>query len=90
MATVLSTSYVGEYKDKMIAAALLSGKTLDNGGVTVYPNVAYKEVVDENKVFTVVALKFKLVPITVLETLVPRVVVVFKLIAVGVLIPTPS
>jgi len=45
MATSLSTSYVGESKDKMIAAALLSGKTLDNGGVTVYPNVAYKEVI---------------------------------------------
>ena len=45
MATSLTTSYVGEYKDKMIAAALLSGKTLDNGGVTVYPNVAYKEVI---------------------------------------------
>tara|TARA_E500000178_G_scaffold230144_1_gene226661 strand:+ start:283 stop:1227 length:945 start_codon:yes stop_codon:yes gene_type:complete len=45
MATSLSTSYVGEYKDKMIASALLSGKTLDNGGVTVYPNVAYKEVI---------------------------------------------
>jgi hypothetical protein len=35
MATSLTTSYVGEYKDKMIAAAL----------VTVYPNVAYKEVI---------------------------------------------
>ncbi len=45
MATSLSTSYVGEYKDKMIASALLSGKTLDNGGLTVYPNVAYKEVI---------------------------------------------
>ena len=45
MATSLTTSYVGEYKDKMIASALLSGKTLDNGGLTVYPNVAYKEVI---------------------------------------------
>ena len=45
MATSLTTSYEGEYKDKMIASALLSGKTLDNGGLTVYPNVAYKEVI---------------------------------------------
>ena len=45
MATSLTTSYVGESKDKMIAAALLSGRTLDNGGLTVYPNVAYKEVI---------------------------------------------
>jgi hypothetical protein len=45
MATSLTTSYAGEYKDKMIASALLSGKTLDNGGLTVYPNVAYKEVI---------------------------------------------
>jgi len=45
MATSLTTSYVGDSKNEMIAAALLSGKTLDNGGVTVYPNVAYKEVI---------------------------------------------
>ena len=45
MATSLTTTYAGEFKDKMIAAALLSGKTLANGGVTVYPNVAYKEVI---------------------------------------------
>ena len=45
MATSLTTTYAGEFKDKMIAAALLSGKTLANGGVTVYPNVAFKEVI---------------------------------------------
>ena len=45
MATSLTTSYVGDSKNEMISAALLSGKTLDNGGVTVYPNVAYKEVI---------------------------------------------
>jgi hypothetical protein len=45
MATSLTTSYVGDSKNEMIAAALLSGKTLDNGGLTVYPNVAYKEVI---------------------------------------------
>jgi hypothetical protein len=45
MATSLTTSYVGDSKNEMISAALLSGKTLDNGGLTVYPNVAYKEVI---------------------------------------------
>ena len=45
MATSLTTTYAGEFKDKMIAAALLSGRTLANGGLTVYPNVAYKEVI---------------------------------------------
>jgi len=45
MATSLTTSYTGEYKDKMIASALLSGRTLANGGLTVYPNVAFKEVI---------------------------------------------
>jgi hypothetical protein len=45
MATSLTTSYVGDFKNKMISTALLSGKTLDNGGLTVYPNVAYKEVI---------------------------------------------
>jgi hypothetical protein len=45
MATGLTTTYAGEFKDKMIAAALLSGRTLANGGLTVYPNVAYKEVI---------------------------------------------
>jgi len=45
MATSLTSSYAGEYKDKMIASALLSGRTLANGGLTVYPNVAFKEVI---------------------------------------------
>ena len=31
MATSITTTYAGEFKEKYIAAALLSGKTLDNG-----------------------------------------------------------
>ena len=42
-----------------------------------------------NKVFTVVAVKLIWVPITVLETLVPNVVVELALVAASVLIPTP-
>ena len=48
MATSITTTYAGEFKEKYIAAALLSGKTLDNGGVTVLPNIAYKEVIQKS------------------------------------------
>ena len=42
-----------------------------------------------NKVLTVVPVRLIEVPITVLETLVPKVVVEFNLSASSVLIPTP-
>ena len=42
-----------------------------------------------NNVLTVVAVKLIEVPITVLDTLVPKVVVEFKAVASGVFIPTP-
>jgi len=48
MATSLTTTYAGEFKDKYIRAALTSGKTLDNGGVTILPNIAYKEVMQKS------------------------------------------
>jgi len=48
MATTISTTYAGEFKEKYIAAALLSGKTLDNGGMTVLPNIAFKEVLQKS------------------------------------------
>jgi hypothetical protein len=41
----ISTSYAGEFAGKYIAAALLSANTIDKGGVTVMPNVKYKQVV---------------------------------------------
>ena len=41
----VSTSYAGEFAGKYIAAALLSAPTLDKNGVTVIPNVKYKQVV---------------------------------------------
>ena len=43
-----------------------------------------------NNVLTVVAVKLIVVPITVLDTFVPTVVVAFKLVAVAVFTPTPS
>lgn len=43
--TPITTTYAGEFAGEYIAAALLSGVTLDNGGITVKPNVKYKEVI---------------------------------------------
>jgi len=46
MATTLNltTSYAGESSAKWVAASLLSGNTLANGGFTVLPNVPYKTI----------------------------------------------
>jgi hypothetical protein len=48
----ITTTYAGEFAGKYISAALLSGKTLAEGSITIKPNVKYKEVlkklVDEN------------------------------------------
>jgi hypothetical protein len=43
--TNISTTYAGQKAAGYIAAALLSGKTLDGGNITIKPNVKYKEVV---------------------------------------------
>jgi len=40
----LTTTYAGEFAGDYISAALLSGNTLSQGGVTVKPNIAFKEV----------------------------------------------
>ena len=42
--TSITTTYAGEFAGKYIAAALLSAATIENGGITVKPNVKYKEV----------------------------------------------
>lgn len=47
MATTITTTYAGEFKNRYISAALLSGKTLDNGGMTILPNIAFKEVIQK-------------------------------------------
>ena len=41
----ITTTYAGEFAGKYISAALLSGNTIANGGITVKPNVKFKEVV---------------------------------------------
>jgi len=40
--TSLTTSYVGQDSKLWVKAALLSGNTLANGGMTIIPNIAYK------------------------------------------------
>ena len=43
--TSITTTYAGEAAGKYISAALLSGNTIANGGLTIRPNVKFKEVV---------------------------------------------
>ena len=43
--TNITTTYAGEFAGEYIAAALLSAPTLDQEGVTIKPNVKYKEVI---------------------------------------------
>ena len=47
MATSVSitSSYAGAFSGDYIAAALLSGATLNNGWITIKPNVKFKEVI---------------------------------------------
>ena len=42
--TSITTTYAGEFAGEYISAALLSGVTLDNGGITIKPNVKFKSV----------------------------------------------
>ena len=43
--TSITTSYAGEFAGKYISAALLSGVTLDKGGIEIKPNIKFKEVI---------------------------------------------
>jgi hypothetical protein len=43
--TSITTSYAGEFAGKYIAAALLSAPTLEKGGITIMPNVKFKQVI---------------------------------------------
>ena len=49
------TTYAGEFAGKYIAAALLSAPTLEQGGVTILPNVAYKQVMQKVATGNIVA-----------------------------------
>jgi hypothetical protein len=50
----ITTTYAGEFAGKYIAAALLSARTLDNGYITVVPNVKYKQVIQKLDVDSIV------------------------------------
>ena len=41
----ITTTYAGEFAKEYISAALLEGSTIANGGLTVKPNVKFKEVI---------------------------------------------
>ena len=43
--TSITTTYAGQYANKIIAASLLSSPTIDRGGIEVKPNILYKEVI---------------------------------------------
>ena len=43
--TSITSTYAGEFAGKYISAALLSGSTIENGGISVKPNVKFKEVI---------------------------------------------
>lgn len=45
--TSITTTYSGEFAGKYIAAALLSAPTLEKGGITIHPNVKYKQVIQK-------------------------------------------
>ncbi len=43
--TSITTTYSGEFKDQIIAASLLSAPTIEAGGITIKPNIKYKEII---------------------------------------------
>jgi hypothetical protein len=43
--TSITTTYAGQFAGKYIAAALLSGVTLDKGGIEIKPNIKYQEII---------------------------------------------
>ena len=59
--TSITTTYAGEFAGQYISAALLSGSTIENGGITVKPNIKFKEVlktVSTNDIVTDAACDF--------------------------------
>ena len=40
-----SVAYNGEFAGQYISAALLSANTIENGGITVKPNIKFQEVI---------------------------------------------
>jgi len=53
--TSISTTYAGEFAGKYIAAALLSAPTLEKGGITIMPNVKFKQVIKKVATDSIIA-----------------------------------
>jgi hypothetical protein len=53
--TITGSTYAGEFAGKYIAAALLSAPTLEKGGLTIHPNVKFKQVIQRVSTGNVVA-----------------------------------
>jgi hypothetical protein len=53
--TITGSTYAGEFAGKYIAAALLSAPTLEKGGLTVHPNVKFKQVIQRVATGNIVA-----------------------------------
>ena len=51
----ITSTYAGEFAGKYISAALLTASTIENGGVTVMPNVKYKSVIQRIETGTLIA-----------------------------------
>ena len=45
--TTITTTYAGEFAAKYVSAALLSANSLENGGITILPNIKYKQVIQK-------------------------------------------
>ena len=52
--TSITTTYAGEFAGEYIAAALLEANTISQGGITVKPNVKFKEVIKKVSVDDIV------------------------------------
>ena len=53
--TISGSTYAGEFAGKYIAAALLSAPTLEKGGLTIHPNVKFKQVIQRVATGNIVA-----------------------------------
>ena len=53
--TITGSSYNGQFAGKYISAALLSAPTIDQGGITVMPNIKHKEVLQNLTTSTLLA-----------------------------------
>ena len=53
--TSITTSYAGAKAQGFISAALLSAPTIDKGGITVKPNIKFKQVMQKLAVGDIVA-----------------------------------